>query len=184
MVVMAPKDENELRHMLATVVAYTGGPIAVRYPRDHGRGVAYDGPPMPLEIGKAEVVVQGEDVALFGIGSMVAPCVTAAESLAADGIKAWVVNARFVKPLDQGLLGEIASRVPLAVTVEENVVSGGFGSAVGEMLREKGISTPLVTLGLPDRFVGHGRRVDLLDEVGLTSEGIVEAVKRRLSKCR
>ena len=184
MVVMAPSNENELRHMLATMLAHTGGPIAMRYPRAHGLGVAYDGPPRPLEIGRAEVLARGGEVALFGIGSMVAPCVKAAESLAADGVEAWVINARFVKPLDETLLAEVASSVALVVTVEENALAGGFGSAVGEMLREKGISTPLVTLGLPDEFLSHGRRPDLLSEVGLTSEGIVEAVKRRLTKCR
>jgi 1-deoxy-D-xylulose-5-phosphate synthase len=184
MVVMAPKDENELRHMLATMVGYRGGPIAVRYPRDHGLGVGCDEPLKPLEIGRGEVLVRGGEVALIGIGSMVTPCLKAAARLAEEGIKAWVVNARFVKPLDQALICEVASSVALAVTVEENVVRGGFGSAVAEMLGEKGICTPLIALGLPDRFMGHGSRCDLLEEVGLSSDGIVEAVKRRLSTCR
>jgi len=184
MVVMAPKDENELRHMLATMVEYDDGPIAMRYPRDHGQGVACDEPPRPLEIGRGEVLARGSEVALFGIGSMVAPCLEAARRLAQDGVSAWVINARFVKPLDSVLICEVASTAAVAVTVEENVVRGGFGSAVAEMLAGKGICTPLLTLGLPDRFIGHGRRNELLDEVGLSSDGIVQAVKRRLSTCR
>jgi 1-deoxy-D-xylulose-5-phosphate synthase len=184
MVVMAPRDEDELRHMLATMLTYTAGPIAMRYPRDHGVGVATSEAPAPLEIGVAEVLASGGEVALIGIGSMVEPCVSAAEILAKEGVRAWVVNARFVKPLDRALICRIASSVALVVTVEENVVRGGFGSAVAEVLAEKGICTPLVTLGLPDKFIGHGRRVDLLEEAGLASEGIAQAVKRRLSTCR
>ncbi len=184
MVVMSPKDENELRHMIATMVEYKGGPIATRYPRDYGYGVPCDEPLKVLEIGKAEVLRRGGDVALVGIGSMVMACVKAADLLASEGIKAWVINARFVKPLDASLISEIASSVALIVTAEENVVRGGFGSAVSEMLLERGINTPLVILGLPDRFVGHGRRYDLLKEMGISPEGIAQAVRQRLAKRR
>jgi 1-deoxy-D-xylulose-5-phosphate synthase len=184
MVVMSPKDENELRHMIATMVEYKGGPIATRYPRDYGYGVPCDEPLKVLEIGKAEVLRRGGDVALVGIGSMVMACVKAADLLASEGIKAWVINARFVKPLDASLISEIASSVALIVTAEENVVRGGFGSAVSEMLLERGINTPLAILGLPDRFVGHGRRYDLLKEMGISHEGIAQAVRQRLAKRR
>jgi 1-deoxy-D-xylulose-5-phosphate synthase len=184
MVVMAPKDENELRHMLATMVTYEGGPIAIRYPRDYGYGVPRNEPPMPLQIGKAEILATGSDVVLIGLGSAVMPCVRAAEILAGEGVKAAVVNARFAKPLDARLLCEIAASASLVVTAEENSVAGGFGSAIAEMLAEKGIATPLAMVGIPDRFVSHGRRGDLLEEVGLSPEGLARAVRQRLVKCR
>jgi 1-deoxy-D-xylulose-5-phosphate synthase len=184
MVVMAPKDENELRHMLATMVAYEGGPIAMRYPRDYGYGVPRSEPPMPLQIGKAEILATGSDVALIGLGSAVMPCFRAAEILAGEGVKAAVVNARFAKPLDAGLLCEVAASASLVVTAEENSVAGGFGSAIAEMLAEKGIATPLAMVGIPDRFVSHGRRSDLLEEAGLSPEGLARAVRQRLVKCR
>jgi 1-deoxy-D-xylulose-5-phosphate synthase len=136
----------------------------------------------PLEIGKAEVLVRGGDVALIGIGSMVYPCMDAASALRDQGIDSWVVNARFVKPLDQSLIANLASEVRLLVTVEENSVRGGFGSAVGELLASKGINTPILTIGLPDRFVGHDTRAALLTEVGLSSEAIADTVKSVLSK--
>jgi 1-deoxy-D-xylulose-5-phosphate synthase len=182
MVIMAPRDESELRHMVATAVAYSDGPIAVRYPRGHGRGAPLDGPLETLEIGKAEVLARGGEVALVGIGSMVTPCQEAAEVLGRDGIKAWVINARFAKPIDRDLLSEVASSVALVVTVEENVVKGGFGDAVGELLAERGLGTRLAMLGLPDRFVELGRRGDLLEEVGLSAQAITRAVKCRLIK--
>jgi 1-deoxy-D-xylulose-5-phosphate synthase len=184
MVVMSPKDENELRHMVATMVEYSGGPIALRYPRDYGFGMPFDEAPKALEIGKAEVLSRGGEVALVGVGSMVGVCCEAQELLRAEGIEAWVVNARFVKPLDEALVAEIASSVALVVTVEENSVKGGLGDGVAEALLERGLATPILMLGLPDAFVGHGRRSDLLDEMGLSPERIAGAVKRRLVGCR
>lgn len=182
LVVMAPRDEDELRHMLATMVAYEEGPIAMRYPRDYGYGVELKGDPSPLKIGKAEVMERGGEVALIGIGSMVYPCVRAAAALKQDGIDCWVINARFAKPLDADLLVNVASDVKLVVTVEENAVSGGFGSGVGELLAGKGVSTPISMIGLPDHFVGHGSRTELLEEVGLSSESIAATVKAALSR--
>jgi 1-deoxy-D-xylulose-5-phosphate synthase len=182
LVVMAPKDENELRHMLVTMVDYEGGPIAVRYPRDYGHGVEMDSDPAALAIGKAEVLERGGDVALIGIGSMVYPCRKAASILKEDGIDCWVVNARFVKPLDADVLVTAASNVKLVVTVEENSVCGGFGSAVAELLADKGVATQISIMGLPDRFVSHGSRSELLADVGLSAEAIAAAVKRALSK--
>ncbi|MFZ1948363.1 MAG: 1-deoxy-D-xylulose-5-phosphate synthase [bacterium] len=184
MVVMSPRDENELRHMVATMVEYSGGPIALRYPRDYGYGMPLDQPLKALEIGKSEVLSRGGEVALVGVGSVVEACRQAREMLAADGIEAWVVNARFVKPIDAALLAEIASSVALVVTAEENSIRGGFGDAVVEALLERGLATPVLMLGLPDRFVGHGRRGDLLEEVGLSPERIAGAVKRRLVECK
>ena len=183
-VVMAPKDENELRHMLATMIDYDGGPIAVRYQRDYGLGVQLDRDPAPLEIGKAEVLERGGDVALIGIGSMVHPCLEAASALREQDIECWVVNARFVKPLDADVIANIASEVNLVVTVEENSVCGGFGSGVAELLSSKGITTPVSMIGLPDRFVGHDTRAALLVEVGLSAVSIADTVKAALSKSK
>jgi 1-deoxy-D-xylulose-5-phosphate synthase len=182
MVVMAPKDENELRHMLATMVAYDEGPIAVRYQRDYGYGVELDADLTPLEIGRAEVLARGCDVAMIGIGSMVHPCLDAAKALKAQGIECWVVNARFVKPLDSDVITNIASEVKLVVTVEENSVCGGFGSAVGELLSARGVTTQVTMIGLPDRFISHDTREALLAEVGLSPTGIAEAVKAAFSR--
>jgi 1-deoxy-D-xylulose-5-phosphate synthase len=184
MVVMAPKDENELRHMLATMVDYNSGPVVVRYQRDYGYGVKMDKDLHVLEIGKGEVMRQGQDVALIGIGSMVMPCSHAAEALAPEGVNCWVINGRFVKPLDKDLILSVAASVRLIVTVEENAVRGGFGSAVAQLLLENDIVVPVAILGLPDRFLGHATRQELLTEVGLSPEGIAGTVKTALSKCR
>ena len=182
MVVMAPKDENELRHMLATMVYYDDGPVAVRYQRDYGYGVELDSEMTPLEIGRAEVLNARGDVAFFGIGSMVHPCLEAAAQLKEQGIECRVVNARFVKPLDEDVLANIASDVKLVVTVEENSIHGGFGSGVCELLSSKGITTPVKIIGLPDRFVTHDTRVGLLADVGLSASSIADAVKTALSR--
>ena len=184
MVVMAPKDENELRNMVATLVAYGDGPIAVRYPRDYAFGNPSEAAPVPMEIGKAEVLKRGADVALIAVGSMVVPCLRAAGQLAADGIEAWVINARFIKPIDQSLIREVASSVALVVTVEEGTVEGGFGSAVAETVLGREVCTPIVTLGIPDKFVSHGRRGDLLEELGLSAGGIAKTVRSCLARCR
>jgi len=182
MVVMAPKDENELRHMLATMVHYDKGPVAVRYQRDYGCGVELDSDPTPLEIGKAEVLESEGDVALLGIGSMVHPCLDAASALREQGIKCRVVNARFVKPMDEDLIANIASDVRLVVTAEENSVRGGFGSGVCEVLSSKGITTPVSIMGLPDRFITHDTRAALLEDAGLSAVAIADTVKTALSK--
>jgi 1-deoxy-D-xylulose-5-phosphate synthase len=184
LVVMAPKDENEFRHMLATLAEHTGGPIAVRYPRDYGCGVEMDEEPEPIEIGKAEVISRGDDVALIGVGSMVMPCVEAAETLREEDIDCWVVNARFIKPLDRKLLLEVASSARLLVTVEENSVSGGFGSAVSELLLSEDISVPHFIIGLPDEFMPHAPRQDLLYQAGLRPAAIAAAIKGALSRVR
>ena len=183
LVVMAPKDENELRHMLATMVEYEDGPIAVRYPRDYGYGVVMDDRIEALPIGKAEVLARGEELALLAVGSMVMPCREAAEILKSEGIGCWVVNARFVKPLDTDVITTAASSVKIVVTAEENAVRGGFGSAISELLHERGIDVPLMVLGLPDNFITFGPRQELLADVGLSAEGIAAAAKAALSRC-
>ena len=121
--------------------------------------------------------------AFIGIGSMVMPCVEAAELLAQEGIDCWVLNARFAKPLDEGMLLSVTGSSKLTVTVEENSTRGGFGSSVAQLLLDKEISVPIKAIGLPDRFIAHGTRQELLGEVGLSAEGIAAAVKTALSRC-
>ncbi|MFO7652446.1 MAG: 1-deoxy-D-xylulose-5-phosphate synthase [Candidatus Krumholzibacteriia bacterium] len=173
LVVMAPRDEDQLRHMLATALAREDGPTAVRYPRGSGRGVVMDGPATPLPIGRAELLRAGEDVCLLAIGSMVAVAEDAAERLARRGISAEVVDMRFVKPLDDELLAAAAERHRLVITVEENSVRGGFGSAVLEWFAENAAVSPrVVCLGIPDTFQEHATRQELLEETGLTGETV------------
>ncbi len=177
MVVMAPKDENELQHMLFTAVKHDG-PAAVRYPRGNGIGVSLDWQLKELEIGKAEVLKEGEDVAIWAIGHHVHTALLAAEELESQGIKAAVINARFVKPLDKPLLKDMAKACKFIVTIEENALMGGFGSAVLEALSEADISGVKVKrLGLPDRFIEHGSQQLLRKQVGLDVDSVVSACK-------
>ncbi len=177
MVVMAPKDENELQHMLFTAVKHDG-PAAVRYPRGNGIGVSLDWQFKELEIGKAEVLKEGEDIAIWAIGHHVHTALLAAEELESQGIKAAVINARFVKPLDRALLKDMAKACKFIVTIEENALMGGFGSAVLEALSEADISGVKVKrLGLPDRFIEHGSQQLLRKQVGLDVDSVVSACK-------
>jgi 1-deoxy-D-xylulose-5-phosphate synthase len=174
-VIMAPKDENELQHMLKTAIEH-GGPISLRYPRGDGWGVEMDREPRRLEIGKAELLRAGRDVGIIGIGHTVRPALRAAEDLAPLGIDAAVVNARFVKPLDKVLLREIVAQVPNLITVEDHAISGGFGSAVLEFLAEEGINDVRVRrLGVPDRFIPHGTQDELRKLCGFDKEAITQA---------
>jgi len=181
LVVMAPGDENELRHMLHTAVEHEG-PVAVRYPRDYGYGRAADDALHEVEIGKGEVLADGRDVCILAIGSMVMPAVGAVRLLAGDGIGAAVVNARFAKPLDENLMVRMARSAELVVTVEENSVKGGFGSTVVGMLAAAGVGTPVEIVGIPDEFIEHAPRAELLETLGLTPEGIAGAVRRALER--
>ncbi len=175
MVVMSPKDENELQHMIKTIVAYDDGPIALRFPRGNGLGVHMDKRLHRLPIGKGEIVREGKDVVFFAIGAMVETSNRAAEILAGNGIDACVVNARFVKPLDHGLIDEVLSDEPALITVEENVVMGGFGSGVNEYLVSQGYDVSRIrNLGIPDQFIEHGTRDALLTEIGLTPEAMAQ----------
>ncbi len=177
MVVMAPKDENELQHMIKTAVEHRG-PAAVRYPRGTGWGVPMDQELKKLEIGKGELLRDGGDLAIIAIGNMVYPSVQAAERLADEGISAAVVNARFIKPLDEELILRAARKAGRVVTVEEHVLLGGFGSAVLECLdanRVSGIKT--LRIGLPDDFIEHGSQKVLRKKYGLDADGIYKSVK-------
>ncbi len=171
MVVMAPADENECRQML-----YTGfmrdQPAAVRYPRGQGPAVSVEQNMISLPLGKAEVRREGKGVAILAFGAMLAPALAAAERL-----NATAVNMRFVKPLDEALIADMAARHELLITIEDNAVAGGAGSAVNECLAAYGLQIPVINMGLPDHFIDHGPREQLLAECGLDAEGILRAVR-------
>jgi 1-deoxy-D-xylulose-5-phosphate synthase len=175
-IVSAPKDENELQHLLYTAEK-AGHPMAIRYPRGHGLGVKLDSALCPLPIGKGEVLTTGEDVAILAIGATVAPALDAAQELATRDIAATVVNARFVKPLDSALILELTSRIKRVVTVEENTLSGGFGSSVADLLQKSGITDVQVrSLGLPDAYIEQGTQAILRAKYGLDAKGITNQV--------
>ena len=175
MVVMAPKDENELQRMLKTAIGHNG-PIAFRYPRGEGWGVPMESEIRSLEIGKGELLRQGKDIVILGIGNTVMPALKAAQDLARLGIDAAVVNARFVKPLDRELLLGVLIQIPRAITVEDHVVDGGFGSAVLELLADAGITeVTLRRLGVPDRFIAHGTQDELKKICGIDKDAITQA---------
>jgi 1-deoxy-D-xylulose-5-phosphate synthase len=173
-VIMQPMNGEELRDMLWTAASWPGKrPIAVRYPRAPiPEDKLVEREPRLLEIGKAEQLRAGGDVAIVALGTMVLPSLAAAELLAAQGVSATVVNARFAAPVDAGVIGGLARSTGRIVTVEENVLAGGFGSAVSEMLDASGIAVPQLRLGVPNEFVLHGKRDELLKQVGLDAEGI------------
>ena len=182
MVIMMPKDENELQHMLYTAIQYDDGPIAVRYSKGEGIGVEMDPEFKTIPIGKAEVVRQGQDVAILAFGTMVSTSLTAAEYLEEYGISARVINARFAKPLDEELLRALADENIPVVTVEEAALIGGFGSAVLEFYEREGCQMNIKRLGVPDYYIEHGSIADQLQEVGLTSDQIAKQIKAFLPK--
>ncbi len=175
-VVMAPKDENELRHMLLTGLMHPG-PCAIRYPRGEAEGVALDPTIVPLPMGRGEILRDGDDVALVAIGAMVPVALKAADLLRDRGVAATVVNARFVKPLDRELLLDVAERVRRIVTIEDHVLMGGFGSAVLEVFEEADVrGVEVRRIGLPDAFVEHGAQSLLRKHHGLDPEGVAQRV--------
>lgn len=181
LVLMAPKDEAEMRDMLFTMVEHVG-PAAMRYPRGSGVGVPIDAEPQLLEIGKGEILRDGGEIAIVAYGSMVHPTLQAADNLAKEKIETTVVNARFVKPLDAQLLLALAQTKRLIVTVEEAYLAGGFGSAVLEVLEENGLQDKvrIVRMGIPDRLVTHGDPKLLLAKYGLDADGIYTRVKESI----
>jgi 1-deoxy-D-xylulose-5-phosphate synthase len=175
MVVAAPRDENELQRLLHTAVDHVAngrGPIALRYPRGAGIGVALDDEPSLLPIGKGELLQDGRDLAILALGSTVVPALEASELLARRGISCAVADARFVKPLDNELIRELAGRVGGLVTVEEHAATGGFGSAVLELLAAYGCRVPVEVIAVPDEFVEHGKQGDLRASYALDGPGI------------
>ena len=188
MTVMAPKDEAELRLMLVTCLSLDG-PSAVRYPRGAGQGVALDQPLEPLPLGKGEILRDGEgkdaELGIIAIGSSVPPALQAADVLIGEGHRITVVNARFVKPLDEELICAVARRAKRLITVEENVIQGGFGSAVLELLQREGLhDVPVTIVGVPDNFVHHGAQKIQRRELGLDADGLQYTMRRHLPRRR
>ena len=190
-VLMAPRDEAMLVNMLRTALEYDDGPIALRYPRGEGTGVSLPSEAQAIAIGTGEILIEadpvevpagsGRRVALIGYGSGVGKALEAAEQLRAQEIAVTVVDARFAKPIDAGLMAQLAAEHDLLVTVEEGVLAGGFGSAVWETLSDAGITPRILRVGLPDRFVTHGKPALLHQEVGFTGERIAERVAAAIS---
>ncbi|WP_346354187.1 1-deoxy-D-xylulose-5-phosphate synthase [Azotosporobacter soli] len=177
MVIMAPKDENELRHMLFSALQYRC-PVSIRYPRGGGLGVDTTGVPELLPFGKWEEIKNGEDVTFLATGAMVEPARAASEILWSHGIRAGVVNARFIKPFDEVLLMKIAEKTKLIITVEDQVIAGGFGSGVLEFFsKQSGPSPHVKLLGFPDTFVEHGKRPQLMERYRLTAKGLAESAQ-------
>jgi 1-deoxy-D-xylulose-5-phosphate synthase len=174
-VIMAPSEENECRQMLTTGYHYPGI-AAVRYPRGTGTGAPIDSTLTSLPIGQAEIKRKGKKIAILSFGSMLTPSLAAAESL-----NATVVNMRFIKPLDSTLLAQMANQHDLIVTVEENALMGGAGTAVMEALQALALQCPTLCLGLPDTFIEHGVHETMLAECGLNAEGIIKAIRTRLA---
>ncbi|NOR50072.1 MAG: 1-deoxy-D-xylulose-5-phosphate synthase [Desulfuromonadales bacterium] len=178
MVFMVPRDENCLRHAMATALAFDG-PFAYRYPRGPGTGVAPE-KPRAIAIGQGEKLREGKDGVIFAVGSMVVDALAAAEILAGDGHDLAVVDPVFLKPLDKELLVAEAVRAGLVVTVEENALQGGFGSAVLELFCDEGLNVPVIRIGLPDRFVEQGSQAELRTRCSLDVQGIVATIKGAL----
>ena len=180
MICMAPKDENELRHMLYTALQHNG-PVAIRYPRGKGIGVPMDPEYKAIPIGKAEILQEGNDLQILAIGNMVHPSLNAAAALTKEGLSVGVVNCRFVKPLDKGLV-DIVSSSGRVLVVEENIRQGGFGGAILEFFNDMGPKNILVKrIGLPDEFVEHGPQDILREKYGLDSAGIIKEARDLLS---
>jgi len=173
MIVMAPADENETRQMLHTGYVHPG-PAAIRYPRGTGPGVKIEDAMQPLEIGKGRIVREGTQIAILSFGTLLGSALSAA-----DEIGATVADMRFVKPLDTELIDALADDHTLLVTIEENVIAGGAGSAVCEYLNQQGRWLPVLQLGLPDQFIDHGKHQQLLSDIGLDSAGILDSIRRR-----
>ncbi|MBC9784891.1 1-deoxy-D-xylulose-5-phosphate synthase [Heliobacterium chlorum] len=176
---MSPKDENELQHMLYTAVEYNG-PIAIRYPRGAGVGVSLDKELTLLPIGKGEVLRQGTDVAIIAIGNMVRIAEEAANQLEEQGIRAAVVNARFVKPLDEELILKLARDIGKIITIEEHILAGGFGSAILELFEAKNVDCKVKRIGIPDEFVQHGSISILRETYGLTVDNLARTAREML----
>ncbi len=176
LVFMVPRDEAELRRAMVTALSHEG-PFAFRYPRGRAEGVTLDGAPVPLAIGRGEPLRTGADGVIVAVGPMVRQSLLAAKKLDTEGIRLGVVDARFVKPLDRALLAGAARETGLVVTVEENALQGGFGSAVMELMEESGLSPKMLRIGLPDRYIEHGGRDELYAAYGLDADGIARRIR-------
>jgi 1-deoxy-D-xylulose-5-phosphate synthase len=177
--IMVPRDEVELRRAMATALA-ADGPLAYRYPRGSGIGLAPDGPFEPVPIGLGEKLRDGADAVIFAAGTTVAAALAAADQMAAEGIHMAVVDPRFLKPLDRELIVGESRRCGVIVTVEENVRQGGFGSAVIELLAEEGLSPRVLSIGLPDAFIEQGSQEELRARYGLDTDGLARSIRNFL----
>jgi len=180
-IAMQPKDEEEFADMLWTMANHHEGPIAIRYPRGAGTGAVPKSTPKLLEIGKAEVLRHGKDVALFGLGNFCEVAMETADLLEKQGIKAAVINPRWIKPLDAGTLEFFARGSRVLCTLEDHAISGGFGAAVAEHLSDTGITTPLVRVGWPDQFIEHGSVTILREKYGMTAKAAAERIIQSLN---
>jgi 1-deoxy-D-xylulose-5-phosphate synthase len=178
---MVPKDEDELADMMYTAMLHEG-PSAIRYPRGTGPGVAVKEQPVALEIGKAEVIRDGAEVAIFGLGAMLPEAQRLAELLQGEGFSAAVINPRFTKPVDRDCVAEFGGRCGLVVTLEDHVLAGGFGSAVMEVLSDLELQVPVVRVGWPDAFIEHGKVESLREKYGLTAEAALEKARPYLAR--
>jgi len=178
-IVMSPKDENELRHMLYSAYLYEK-PAVVRYPRGEARGVVMDETFKEIPLGTWERLKDGKDIAIVACGNTVYPALSAALKLEVEGIRCCVVNGRFIKPMDREMLLSLASEVPRILTIEENVLIGGFGSGVMEIFSEEGITIPVKRLGIPDTFLSHGSQSNLRKSIGIDEEGIKQFIQHWL----
>jgi 1-deoxy-D-xylulose-5-phosphate synthase len=181
-VLMAPRDEAMLTHMLHTALRYDDGPVALRYPRGEAAGVELPDEPQAIPIGTGEILREGDRVALLGYGSGVGRALAAADILAERGIDVTVADARFAKPIDVGLAAQLAAEHELLVSVEEGALAGGFGSAVWERLSDAGLAPRILRVGLPDRYVTHGAPRLLHEEVGFTGERIAERIEAAVTE--
>jgi len=177
MIIMAPKDESELRDMIYTAVEHCNGPVTIRYPRGSALGLPLKDGFEKIEIGKSELLVEGEDVALLALGTMVNYSLKAEELLGYENVNAAVFNMRFAKPLDANILDEIAARFTKVVTLEDNNLPGGFGSAVSEYFVDKNYKNDILRIGIPDKFVDHGTQQELHQLLEMDPEGISKRVK-------
>lgn len=178
MTIMMPKDENECRHMVYTAIQYNDGPIAMRFPRGNGLGVSIDKEMHEIPIGSWEIVKEGTDFVILTFGTTLPMALSAADQLKKEGVSVRVVNARFIKPLDEAMLHEILSDDIPVLTVEEAVLQGGFGSSILEFAEENGYHNALINrMGIPDRFIEHGSVKELLQEIGLTTDSIMTHIK-------
>lgn len=176
-VIMAPKNEAELRNMLFTAVEYKEGPVAIRYPRGSAVGVELKDGFETVSIGKSEKVREGEDIAIIAVGNMVGYAEEAAEKLSSEGIGVEVINSRFVKPMDIEMLDSVAAKFDKIITIEENSVVGGFGSGVVEYFADKQYKSKILRMGIPDKFIDHGTQAELHRILEIDAEGIVKKVK-------
>jgi len=177
---MQPKDEEEFADMLWTMANHHEGPIAIRYPRGTGTGAVPKASPRLLEVGKAEVLRHGTEVALFGLGNFCEVALETADLLEKQGIKAAVINPRWIKPLDIGTLEFFARGTKLICTLEDHAVTGGFGAAIAEHLSDVGITTPLVRVGWPDQFIEHGSVPILREKYGMTAQATAKRIVQSL----